>query len=68
MAADALTWGLIDKCPECKNKKVTYNCYEYVCHGWISEFARCGWKGDKLKRFLFLRKWFLFRRRSLFKI
>ncbi|KAL7740196.1 hypothetical protein ACLKA6_003902 [Drosophila palustris] len=40
-AADLLTFGAIECCPECKSHQFTFNKFGYACNGNISEWTKC---------------------------
>lgn len=40
-AADLLTFGAIEFCPECKSRQFTFNKSGYFCNGNISEWTKC---------------------------
>lgn len=40
-AADLLTFGAIQSCPECKGRQFIFNKSGYFCNGSISEWTKC---------------------------
>lgn len=40
-AADLLTFGAIESCPECKSSQFIFNKSGYFCNGSISEWTKC---------------------------
>ncbi|EDV98556.1 poly [ADP-ribose] polymerase [Drosophila grimshawi] len=40
-AADLLTFGAIESCPECKSTQFIFNKSGYLCNGNISEWTKC---------------------------
>ena len=43
-------YGALPACPECGNQSITFKDGQYVCSGHASEWGRCLWKADDIKR------------------
>ena len=47
--ADCLTFGALDKCPDCKHGQLVYSSKFYYCTGNISEWTKCQYKTQEPK-------------------
>jgi len=47
---DALQYGLLPACPDCGNNTLAFKDGEYVCQGHASEWGRCLYRADDVKR------------------
>jgi hypothetical protein len=47
---DAVQYGLCPPCPECGNNTLTFKDGEYVCQGHASEWGRCLYRAEDVKR------------------